>query len=189
MPVDQTHRPLVVSSRLSRRTTLRLLAAAPVVGGAAIAGRTGGVDDSLAAARAALQGNATPGPAATACAASPAAAPAASPGGSPTPAVTVKMTTQLRFDPDHVTIRAGETITWVNAGTVPHTATGDPAQNPVATSHPECVQLPDGAEPWGSPLLQPGESYAHTFTTPGEYHYICIPHVLSGMRGTITVKC
>jgi plastocyanin len=95
----------------------------------------------------------------------------------------------LRFDPDHVTITVGATITWVNASALPHTATGDPAQNPVATSHPEYVQLPDGAAPWGSKLLQPGESYSHTFTTPGAYHYICIPHVLSGMRGTITVAC
>jgi plastocyanin len=38
-------------------------------------------------------------------------------------------------------------------------------------------------------MLQPGDSYSHTFTTPGEYRYICIPHVLSGMRGTITVEC
>jgi plastocyanin len=185
MPIDPDRRPPAPYSRVSRRATLRLLAAAPVVGAAAIAGRRAGWGEVAAA----LQGDATPTTAATACAASPTAALPASPAATPTAAVTVKMTTQLRFDPDHVTIRVGETITWVNAGTVPHTATGDPAQNPVATSHPEYVQLPDGAAPWSSDLLQPGQSYSHTFTTPGEYHYICIPHVLSGMRATITVVC
>ena len=36
-------------------------------------------------------------------------------------------------------------------------------------------------------ILQPGESFSYTFTAPGTYSYFCIPHVLSGMRGTIEV--
>jgi len=61
--------------------------------------------------------------------------------------------------------------------------------SPVAKSHPDYVELPDGALPWGSALLQPNESFTYTFTTPGEYRYFCIPHVLSGMRGRIHVEC
>ena len=71
---------------------------------------------------------------------------------------------------------------------MPHTATGDPDQNPVSQANPDYVLLPEGAEPWGSELLQPGESFSHRFDTPGEYRYICIPHVLSGMRGKIIVQ-
>lgn len=99
------------------------------------------------------------------------------------------MTNQLRFDPENITIKSGDTIEWVNDSSMPHTATDDPEQNPVSESHPEYVLLPDGAEPWGSELLQPGEHYLHTFDTPGAYKYFCVPHVLSGMRGSITVEC
>ncbi|HVL03383.1 MAG TPA: hypothetical protein VM386_02980, partial [Acidimicrobiales bacterium] len=45
--------------------------------------------------------------------ASPAASPMASPVASPVAAVTVKMTSQLHFEPEEVTIQRGETITWI----------------------------------------------------------------------------
>jgi plastocyanin len=100
----------------------------------------------------------------------------------------VKMTNELRFAPASVTVTVGQTLTWVNASSLPHTTTDDPAKNPVAQAHPEYAQLPAGAAPWDSGLLQPGESFSQSFTVPGTYHYFCIPHVLSGMRGTITVQ-
>jgi len=92
----------------------------------------------------------------------------------------------LRFEPPEITIRVGQTVTWRNDNPIPHTATGDPAQNPVNTTRPEPGRLPEGAAPWGSELLQPGQSFFHTFTVPGAYRYICLPHVLSGMLGAIT---
>jgi plastocyanin len=95
----------------------------------------------------------------------------------------------LHFDPDRVTIKVGQTVTWTNEGVVPHTTTCDPAANPVEKSHPEFIKLPAGAETWNSGFLDPGKSFSHTFTVPGEYDYICIPHVLSGMRGQIIVEC
>lgn len=171
---------------ISRRTLLRLLPIAPL---AAL-----GVFSSRGVLAKALQESATP-------AATPAASPvpcAATPVASPGPAIIVKTiydpnakesADQLRFDPPEVTIKAGQTITWQNESQMPHTATCDPAQNPVEKSHPEYIALPAGAEPWGSKMLQPGDSYSHTFTVAGEYKYICIPHVMSGMRGTITVEC
>jgi plastocyanin len=186
MTIKQDRRPRVGASRLSRRTTLRLIAAVPLVGVAATVDRARGFDRSVAGVRPTA---ATPAATGTDCAASPTTGGMASPTGSPTPAATMRMTTQLRFAPDHVTIKVGETISWFNDSTMPHTATGDLAQNPVATSHPQFVRLPDGAQPWGSKLLQPSQSYSHTFMAPGEYNYICIPHVLSGMRGTISVEC
>ncbi|MGH2614163.1 MAG: cupredoxin domain-containing protein [Thermomicrobiales bacterium] len=120
--------------------------------------------------------------------ASPAASPAASPVASPVTALTVTMTTQLRFDPQEVMIKRGETITWVNASPIPHTTTGDPSRNPVKETRPELAQLPPGAEGWDSGLLNEGQSFSHTFTVVGEYKYFCIPHVLSGMLGTIAVQ-
>lgn len=121
--------------------------------------------------------------------ASPVASPAASPLASPASRTTiVKMTAQLRFDPPQIEIAVGDAVTWVNVSPLPHTATGDPAQNPVRKTQPELVSLPPGAKPWGSKLLNPGEHYTHVFTVSGTYRYICIPHVLSGMRATIVVK-
>lgn len=122
--------------------------------------------------------------------ASPGASPAASPQATPDAGgeVTVGFTINLRFDPEDLVIPVGTTVRWTNNSPMPHTATGDPGQNPVNESNPEYVTLPDGAEPWGSELLQPGDEYAHTFDVPGHYDYICIPHVMAGMRGTITVE-
>jgi plastocyanin len=122
--------------------------------------------------------------------ASPGASPAASPQATPEAGaeVTVGFTPDLRFDPEELVIHVGTTVRWINDSPMPHTATGDPEQNPVNESNPEYVTLPDGAEPWGSELLQPGGEYSHTFDVPGVYDYICIPHVMAGMRGTITVE-
>lgn len=169
----------------TRRTILRLSMAAPFLGLAMVAFRRRGPGSRLSA----QQETATPALLATPCAASPAALASASPAASPAPPQIVRMTNQLRFEPDHLTIRAGDTVLWLNDSVLPHTATGDPAQNPVAASHPEYIALPDGTEPWGSPLMQPGASFEHTFVVPGEYRYICIPHVLSGMRATVIVTC
>ena len=121
---------------------------------------------------------------------SDAATPAASPEASPKAMaeIIIAMTMSLTFDPAEIMIPPGTTVTWQNASQMPHTATGDPEQNPVGEANPDYVSLPEGAEPWGSELLQPGESFSHRFDTPGEYRYICIPHVLSGMRGKIIVQ-
>lgn len=115
--------------------------------------------------------------------ATPAASPAASSG-----TVTIHMTNALRFEPPSVTIQKGQTVTWVNDSALPHSTTDDPAKNPVANQFPQYSQLPDGAPAWDSGLLQPGQSFSQTFTTAGTYDYFCIPHILSGMRGTITVQ-
>lgn len=122
--------------------------------------------------------------------ATPEASPIATPSATPDARadVTVGFTMDLRFDPEDLVIPAGTTVRWTNDSPMPHTATGDPRQNPVNETNPEYVSLPDGAEPWGSALLQPGDEYTHTFDVPGVYDYICIPHVMAGMRGTITVE-
>jgi plastocyanin len=177
-----------------RRTVLRLGLALPVLGAGVVGVRVLGGRNAAA-------GQSTPAASPTSgCPATPAAegspvAPLSDPSVprdgklSPTAPVDVKMTQQLTFDPPELAVKVGQAVRWVNDSPLPHTATGDPEQNPVNTTHPEYVTLPEGADPWGSELLQPGGEYEHTFTVPGRYDYICIPHVLSGMRATITVEC
>ncbi len=95
----------------------------------------------------------------------------------------VQMNDQLKFVPDKLTIKAGDTVTWRNVGTVPHTATGDPTK----AVDPAHVKLPQGAQPWDSGTVNGGQSWSHTFDMPGEYAYFCIPHEAAGMLGAITV--
>lgn len=101
------------------------------------------------------------------------AVPAASPAAGA--AVTIQMTDQLRFAPRAFTIDVGQTVTWINESAIPHTTTGDTAENPVAQDHLDHAQLPAGAAPCDSGPLQTGQSFSYTFTVPGTYHYFCTP--------------
>lgn len=112
--------------------------------------------------------------------------PAATPGATPAAARhVVEMNDDLRFVPERLTLRAGDTVIWRTVGAVPHTSTCDPdkAENPE-----EHVQLPEGAEPWDSGTIGEGDEYERTFDVPGEYTYFCIPHEGSGMIGYLTVE-
>lgn len=71
------------------------------------------------------------------------------------------------FAPATLTITAGDTVTWTNLDAIAHTAT--------STS---------GA--FDSGLLDQGESWSMTFTTPGTYDYLCTPH--PSMTGRIVVQ-
>ena len=37
-------------------------------------------------------------------------------------------------------------------------------------------------------LVPRGETYDHTFEVPGQYVYVCVPHISQGMMGTIRVE-
>ena len=97
----------------------------------------------------------------------------------------VEMNDELQFDPDHLTIRVGDTVTWRTVGAVPHTSTCDPEQ---ASNPEEHVQLPEGAETWDSGIVNQDEEFHHTFEVPGEYTYFCIPHEGAGMVASLTVE-
>jgi len=61
------------------------------------------------------------------------------------------------FGPKRVEISAGGTVTWTNNDPLVHTITAD-----------------DGS--WDSGPVEPGQSWSHTFTRPGEYAFHCTPH-------------
>ena len=83
--------------------------------------------------------------------------------------VTVRMEDNY-FDQANITVPAGTTVTWVQAGDNPHTSTSY-----------------DGL--WDSGLIQGGAegSVSYTFEEPGTYSYFCGPHEDQGMVGTVTV--
>jgi plastocyanin len=105
--------------------------------------------------------------------------------------ITVGPGGSLQFEPSSLRISQGDTVEWVfDSGG--HNVSG----HPDAASD---VELPDGAEPYASydisgddinhvSLNEAGTTYRHTFETTGEYTYVCVPHVSSGMVGSLTVR-
>lgn len=89
--------------------------------------------------------------------------------------VKVKMGTDagtLQFDPATVTIKAGNTVQWVNNKLSPHNVVFEGNET---ISHKAL-------------LFSPGESFETTFTEPGSYNYYCEPHRGAGMVGKVVVE-
>ena len=78
----------------------------------------------------------------------------------------------LKFVPETVTIKSGDTVKWVNNKMSPHNVVFDDGN---VKSHKQLV-------------FSPGESYETTFKESGEYAYYCEPHRGAGMVGKIVVQ-
>jgi plastocyanin len=82
-----------------------------------------------------------------------------------------------RFEAPSITVAAGTTVRFVNAGRNDHNV------------------LPDAGDAWGveQAAFRPGDEYSHAFDTPGTYLYVCTIHGTFvdgkgfGMTGTIEV--
>lgn len=100
------------------------------------------------------------------------------------------------FDPYEYTVSVGDTVTWYNASTRGHTVTAYENAIPedatyFASGGYEDEQAAREAfrqEGFAGGQISSGESYSHTFETPGRYEYVCIPHEQGGMVGTIIVE-
>jgi plastocyanin len=82
----------------------------------------------------------------------------------------VDVTADFTFVPKDIKINPGDSVTW-NWSNDGHTTTAARGQ----------------AESWNSGLRGEGAKFSHTFTHPGKYQYVCIPHASIGMKGTVTV--
>jgi plastocyanin len=71
------------------------------------------------------------------------------------------------YAPGDVTVAAGDTVTWTNSDSAPHTVTST------------------GGGPLDSPNMQKGDTWSFTFTQAGSYPYYCAVH--PDMKGTVTV--
>jgi plastocyanin len=71
------------------------------------------------------------------------------------------------FSPAQINVQPGTTVTWTNQGNAPHTVTAD-----------------DGS--FDSETLDPGQSFSHTFQSPGTVGYHCEVHPF--MTGSVTVS-
>jgi plastocyanin len=81
------------------------------------------------------------------------------------------------FDPNPVKAKVGDTVTWTNDDSTPHTV--------VSGSNGS----PDGkfdSSPGLKTLITPGQTFDHKFTEAGEYPYFCQLH--PNMVGTVSVS-
>jgi len=81
----------------------------------------------------------------------------------------VSMTENV-FTPQAVTIKAGDSVTWTNDGTIAHTSTDD------------------APFLWDSGSVAVGDSFTFAFTAGGKYPYHCTFHQDLGMFGTVSVR-
>ena len=105
----------------------------------------------------------------------------------PAPPASVDQTVEMgltSFMPETIRITQGQTVQWRNTSVNEHTVTADPA----LVANPANVELPPGAETFHSGGLEPGATWQKTFSVPGTYRYVCLPHEQLGMTGTIVVE-
>ena len=97
------------------------------------------------------------------------------------------------FLPDEYEVGVGETVVWGNNGTRGHTVTAYDSGLPEGAAFFASggFESTDAArEGWTSGRegnIAPGETFEHTFETPGEHAYFCIPHERGGMTGVVVV--
>jgi len=85
----------------------------------------------------------------------------------------------LKFVPETLTIKSGDTVKWENNKMAPHNAVFDGSK--VSSDMAKSISHK-------ALLFSPGESYETTFNEPGEYPYYCEPHRGAGMVGKIIVE-
>jgi plastocyanin len=123
---------------------------------------------------------------------------------------TTKHTDVLAFAPTPKSIKAGDSIKFVNNSGAPHTGTfpgeqppitnpvGPQTDNPSPGPSPQTLNKtalfntgllpPNVAAPGGSPPPKAVRSYTYKVPDKGKYPFYCILHTLSGMAGVIKAK-
>lgn len=101
----------------------------------------------------------------------------------PTPRL-IEMVWQTTYRPSSLALPAGGTIVWHNTDTVVHSVV---AADSVSSATGGPASVPAGAAPFDSGDLAPGDTWAYTFTTAGEYVFLCRYHVDEQMLGVITI--
>jgi plastocyanin len=97
--------------------------------------------------------------------------------------VTMAQSPKMRFLPETVTVKAGDTVKWINPHNISHTVTFDPSK----AAAKENATLPAGVEPFDSGAIEEEGTFSHTFTVKGTYKYVCVYHENMGMIGTVIV--
>ena len=78
----------------------------------------------------------------------------------------------LVFEPNEVTISAGDTVTFINNALPPH--------NIVVDGRPDLSRE--------SLMFSPGETQEIVFADKGDFNFSCAPHAGAGMKGVVHVE-
>jgi len=92
------------------------------------------------------------------------------------------------YEPEGITIQAGQTVKFVNTSDFTHTVTDQPQPLQKDTGSARGDILPEGAQPFDSGEIQPQQTWEHKFTTKGTYRFHCQLHEMERMSGTINVQ-
>ncbi|HEX8034341.1 MAG TPA: cupredoxin family copper-binding protein [Ktedonobacterales bacterium] len=87
--------------------------------------------------------------------------------GTPAVGVTQVQIVNFAYTPANIQVKAGTTVTWTNQDTAPHSVT-----------------FKNGMKDSG--ILQKGQTFSYTFTTPGTYQYYCTVHPYMTAIVTVT---
>jgi plastocyanin len=85
--------------------------------------------------------------------------------------------TDTAYQPNPIQVSVGNTVTWTNNDSQPHTVTSGSNGQPDNKFN---------SSPNFSPLLNPGQTFSFTFTQAGNYPYFCMLH--PNMVGTVSVS-
>jgi plastocyanin len=111
----------------------------------------------------------------------------------------------LAFSPAPRSVKAGDQVTFVNNSSAPHTASFGGALVPTIPVLPDVQNAVPGPSPqtlapgvylntgWLPPKTKQGptkaaRSYTYDVPTPGQYEYVCVLHLASGMAAEIDAK-
>jgi plastocyanin len=98
--------------------------------------------------------------------------------------------TVYKYEPENITIKAGDNVKWVMVSMGPHNVAFDPALLPAAAKPQLIANMDNQMSELSGPLLSnPNETYEISFANipAGTYDYYCTPHLAMNMKGKITV--
>lgn len=81
------------------------------------------------------------------------------------------------FTPEEISLVVGDRARWNNLDSMLHSVTSQTGPGTL---------IPSGV--FDSGLLEQGDTFEFTFTSPGTFHYFCLPHG-SSMQGVVRVFC
>jgi plastocyanin len=91
---------------------------------------------------------------------------------------------EIHYSPATLTVPMGATVTWLNKSYYSQSVTCDPQQ----AENGGIANLPQGAQPWDSGTLYPGQRFSKKFDMPGTYIYFSLPKLSPNTVGTIMVQ-
>ena len=98
------------------------------------------------------------------------------------------------YRPDELTVAVGDTVVWENTSSRTHTVTAYEGGIPDEADYFASGGYDDektARAAWHDDFggaLENSDRFSHTFTVPGRYDYVCIPHEFGGMYATVIVE-